>query len=289
MCRASQRGAWESGRVRRAQCSAAWQDVPEPEQNKEGVRQGRPGRRNGGCITNRCCVLCLVVQSWPTLCNPNFNGDCPGKNTGVGCHAFLQGLIPTHGSNLLLLLSHFSRVRLCATPQTAAHQAPQSLGFSRQEHWSGLPFPSPGSPSVQADSLPSEPPGKPQNTGVGSLSLLQEIFPPRNGTEPGSLALQVDSLPTELPGKPIKTVGLIEKVKISGKHRSQDFQCLMGREKTRLNGYGCKCVNSWISIDIINLLNKYIIKCRYKYCVFTLQLYLLPFIPNVEHPFHPGF
>ena len=44
---------------------------------------------------------------------------------------------------LLLLLSCFSRVRLCATPETAAHQAPPSLGFSRQEHWSGLPFPSP--------------------------------------------------------------------------------------------------------------------------------------------------
>ena len=44
---------------------------------------------------------------------------------------------------LLLLLSPFSRVRLCDTPQTAAHQAPPSLGFSRQEHWSGLPFPSP--------------------------------------------------------------------------------------------------------------------------------------------------
>ena len=43
---------------------------------------------------------------------------------------------------LLLLLSHFSRVRLCVTPETAAHQAPPSLGFSRQEHWSGLPFPS---------------------------------------------------------------------------------------------------------------------------------------------------
>ena len=42
-----------------------------------------------------------------------------------------------------LLLSHFSRVRLCSTPRTAAHQAPRSLGFSRQEHWSGLPFPSP--------------------------------------------------------------------------------------------------------------------------------------------------
>ena len=44
---------------------------------------------------------------------------------------------------LLLLLSRFSHVRLCATPETAAHQAPLSLGFSRQEHWSGLPFPSP--------------------------------------------------------------------------------------------------------------------------------------------------
>ena len=44
---------------------------------------------------------------------------------------------------LLLLLSHFSHVWLCATPETAAHQAPPSLGFSRQEHWSGLPLPSP--------------------------------------------------------------------------------------------------------------------------------------------------
>ena len=44
---------------------------------------------------------------------------------------------------MLLLLSCFSRVQLCVTPQMAAHQAPPSLGFSRQEHWSGLPFPSP--------------------------------------------------------------------------------------------------------------------------------------------------
>ena len=49
----------------------------------------------------------------------------------------------SHMVLLLLLLSRFSRVRLCATPQTAAHQAPPSPGFSRQEHWSGLPFPSP--------------------------------------------------------------------------------------------------------------------------------------------------
>ena len=44
---------------------------------------------------------------------------------------------------LLLLLSRFNHVWLCATPQTAAHQALLSLGFSRQEHWSGLPFPPP--------------------------------------------------------------------------------------------------------------------------------------------------
>ena len=60
------------------------------------------------------------------------------------------------------------------------------MGFSRQEYWSGLPFPSPGylpdpgieprSLALQADSLPAEPQGKPKNTGVGRLSLLQWIF-----------------------------------------------------------------------------------------------------------------
>ena len=44
---------------------------------------------------------------------------------------------------MLLLLSRFSRVRLCATPWTAAHQAPPPMGFSRQEYWSGVPLPSP--------------------------------------------------------------------------------------------------------------------------------------------------
>ena len=68
-------------------------------------------------------------------------------------------------------LKSLSRVRLFATPWTIAHQAPPSMGFSRQEYWSGLPFPSPGdlpnpgieprSPALQADALTSEPPGKP--------------------------------------------------------------------------------------------------------------------------------
>ena len=62
-----------------------------------------------------------------------------------------------------MLLSCFSRVQLCATPETAAHQAPPSLGFSRQEHWSGLPFPSPmhkvkrKSEVAQSRPIPSDP------------------------------------------------------------------------------------------------------------------------------------
>ena len=56
---------------------------------------------------------------------------------------------------MLLLLSRFSRVQLCATPYTVAHEAPPSLGFSRQEHWSGLPFPSPTCESEVAQSCPT--------------------------------------------------------------------------------------------------------------------------------------
>ena len=56
--------------------------------------------------------------------------------------AQVQSLVREPRSRILLLLSRFSRVRLCVTPETAAHWAPLSLRFSRQEHWSGLPFPS---------------------------------------------------------------------------------------------------------------------------------------------------
>ena len=104
-------------------------------------------------------------------------------------------LIPEESSRedeeLLLLLSCFSRVRLCATTQVAAHQVPPSLGFSRQEHKSRLPFPSPKHESekwkwshlVVSDSLrphglqptrllhPWDFPGK--GTGVGCYCLLR--------------------------------------------------------------------------------------------------------------------
>ena len=94
---------------------------------------------------------------------------------------------------LLLLLSHISRVWLCATPWVGVRQAPPSLGFSRQEHWGGLPFPSPmhksekwkWSRSVLSDSQrphglqptrllrPWDFPGK--STGVGHQCLLYQM------------------------------------------------------------------------------------------------------------------
>ena len=79
-----------------------------------------------------------------------------------------------------------SHVRLFVTQWTIAHQAPLSMGFSRQEYWSVLPCPPPGdlpkpgikprSLALQVDSLLSEPLGKPKNTGVASLFLFQAFF-----------------------------------------------------------------------------------------------------------------
>ena len=132
----------------------------------------RPMWSNGTCK-----VKVLVAQLYPTLCDP-MDSSLPGSSV----HGILQArilewvAIPFSRESswprdwtwvsrasgrfftvwvtrevqwhmllllLLLLLSRFSHVRLCATPETAAQQAPRSLGFSRQEHWSGLPFPSP--------------------------------------------------------------------------------------------------------------------------------------------------
>ena len=143
----------------------------------------------------------MLIQSYPTLCNPM---DCrpPSLSMGFSKQEYWSGLprpppgdLPNPGIEpmspalqadslltelqgkpilillLLLLLSHFSRVRIFVTLWTVAHQAPQSMGFSRQGYWSGLPRPPPGdlpnpgikprSPTLQAGSLPSETQGKP--------------------------------------------------------------------------------------------------------------------------------
>ena len=81
-----------------------------------------------------------------------------------------------------------SCVQLFATPWTVAHQAPPSMEFSRQEYWYGLSFPSPGdlpdprikagSPGLQADVLPFEPPGTPSKSGpLIHLTLLSQLHP----------------------------------------------------------------------------------------------------------------
>ena len=95
-------------------------------------------------FSSLCCCCCCIGSVVSDSVRPHRRqptrllcpGVSPGKNTGVGCHFLLQCM---H----VCMLSHFSSVWLCATPWTAAHQAPLSTGFSRHEHWSGLSFPSP--------------------------------------------------------------------------------------------------------------------------------------------------
>ena len=91
------------------------------------------------CLMRFICLTTIKTLSFLTInsCKDTL-GDCLGW-----CKKRDQEFQRKSLLLLLLLLSRFSRVRLCVTPQTAAHQAPPSLGFSRQEHWSGLPFPSP--------------------------------------------------------------------------------------------------------------------------------------------------
>ena len=110
---------------------------------------------------------------------------CPSPTPGVYSHLYQssQWCHPTISSSVIpfyslppsifpsIKVKLLSRVQLFVTPWTVAYQAPLSMGFSRQECWSGLPSPSPGdlpdpgieprSPALQADALPSEPPGKP--------------------------------------------------------------------------------------------------------------------------------
>ena len=100
---------------------------------------------------------------------------CEKHHTGIWIHLPLWKVSQS--------VKSLSRVQLFVTPWTATHQAPQSMGFSRQEYWSGSPFPSPGdlpnpgieprSPALGADALTSEPPGKPSSsTDINPLMQL---------------------------------------------------------------------------------------------------------------------
>ena len=98
-------------------------------------------------VNGHAAAAAKSLQLCPTLCDPRDDSPSgspiPGilqGRTGVGCHFLLQCV-------KVKLLS-----RLFATPWTAAHQAPPSMGFSRQEYWSGLPLPSPPSGAVVKNS-----------------------------------------------------------------------------------------------------------------------------------------
>ena len=123
----------------------------------------------------------LVTQSGPTVCNPmgcSPPGLCPwnspGKSTRVGCHALLQGIFLTQGSNpshphcrqILYCLSHQE-----SSPRILEWVAYLFSGVSSQ------PRNRTGVSCIAGGFLPSELPGQPKNTGVGSLSLLRGIFP----------------------------------------------------------------------------------------------------------------
>ena len=85
----------------------------------------------------------------------------------------------------LLLLSRFSRVQLCATPETAAHQAPPSLEFSRQEYWSGLPFPSPMHESESESEVAQSYPTLSDPHGLQPARLLHPLDFPGQSTGVG--------------------------------------------------------------------------------------------------------
>ena len=93
-------------------------------------------------IVNSCCC-CQVTSIMSDSVRPQRRQptrlprpwDSPGKNNGVGCHFLLRCM--------KVKVKSLSHVRLLATPQTAAYQAPPSMGFARQEYWSELPLPSP--------------------------------------------------------------------------------------------------------------------------------------------------
>ena len=101
------------------------------------------------------------------------------------CSNYCTIALISYASKVKVKVKSLSRVRLFVIPWTVAHQAPPSTGFSRQEYWSGLPFPypgdlpepgiEPGSPALRADALTAEPPGK--------LKILQARLQQRQGDQ----------------------------------------------------------------------------------------------------------
>ena len=128
------------------------------------------------CYSLKSSYPCLLPQS-PKLCSLHL---C------LFCCLVYEVIITIFLNSMKVKVKSLIRVWFFATPWTVAYQAPLSMGFSRQECWSGLPFTSPGDlpnpgikpgpPVLQADALPSEPPGKPSKFHIYALIYCAGIF-----------------------------------------------------------------------------------------------------------------
>ena len=121
------------------------ESIPRQADKKSGVPEEE--KEVWGSPSGDAAAAAKSLQSCPTLCDPIDGsppgspvcGNSPGKNTGVGCHFLLQCMKVKSENEVA------QSVWLIATAWTAAYQSPPSLGFSRQEYWSGVPLPSLGS------------------------------------------------------------------------------------------------------------------------------------------------
>ena len=151
----------------------------------ESKSPGTRGESRMGRVRSQCSEPVRALPHWcPDLAGPQVWSEGVshaqvGQRMSQGSHAQLARqhhhvVLTCPLGSMKVKVKSLTCVRLFATPQTIAYQVPPSMGFSRQEYWSGLPFPSPAdlpnpgieprSPALQTDALPSEPPSllKPQ-------------------------------------------------------------------------------------------------------------------------------
>ena len=120
------------------------------------------------CDMSLCVLSVLLRRQW----------ECPWRHGKLGSVSQweLSKVEDPLSVLLLLLLSRFSRVRLLATPWTAAYQAPPSMGFSRQEYWSGVPLPSPLLSVVKVESILSPVPKALSLPSWGNFAKILHIL-----------------------------------------------------------------------------------------------------------------
>ena len=138
-----------------------------------------PGAGNGNPLLHTCLEISMVRGAQRAIIHGVAKSQTQLSARARAQESICLYYLSTYNTSMLLLLSCFSRVRLCTTPLTAAHQAPLSIGFSGQEYWSGLPCPPPGDlpnkgtemgpPALQARFFTAEPPGKGSNTSISYL------------------------------------------------------------------------------------------------------------------------